>query len=111
MSIDTIHVACELMDIPHVAGKLTDRDNAPWKRDDAEWFEANPTRRHRMRAVYEGEAAPGHTFVVLRRTGPMSGGELLTVEFVGEIPSRDDEAFLQALLDLYIADRLGIAAR
>src|SRR6202034_396891 len=30
--------------------------DSPWKADDAAWFEANPTRSHRLRPILAGEA-------------------------------------------------------
>jgi len=87
-----------------------------WKRDDAAWFEANPTRSHRLRPLLEGEreAMPperasepmpeGHELqVVVRQVEP---GQRIR-SFFGRnlaVPIPDDEAVIHALFDTLYSD-------
>jgi hypothetical protein len=83
-----------------------------WKTDDAAWFEAHPTRSHRVRPLITGETttllAPlrafkipdGHEFQVLIRQ--VKPGVRLRMPFCknNEIPVPDIEEVIHALFDI-----------
>lgn len=96
--------------VPPKAAGVYLKDTA-WKRDDAAWFEANPTRSHRLRVLLEGEreAMPAE-----RALEPMPEGHELQVvvrqvepgqrvrSFFGRnlaMPIPNDEAIIHALFD------------
>jgi hypothetical protein len=80
----------------------------PWKDDDRIWFERNPTRTHRVRVAFPGEAdaaaaqAPAdHVLVIpVRQLEPgfrIRGGFFLRADL---LPVPDDEAIAHALFDI-----------
>ncbi|GEM_PF-3389268 len=96
--------------VPSKAAGVYLKDTA-WKRDDAAWFEANPTRSHRLRPLLDGEREAMPTE---RAFGPMPAGHELQVvvrqvepgqrirSFFGRnlaVPIPDDEAVIHALFD------------
>jgi hypothetical protein len=86
----------------------------PWKNDDRDWFERNPTRSHRMRLPFPGEAdeevaktpAGYALIVVVRQVEP---GSRVSVAFYADLlpvpdPERSskDEAAAHALFEIAI---------
>src|SRR5579871_2996286 len=57
---DALAIAIETADEARRAGLrlpiITMLSDTPWSRDDHEWFAHNPTRSHRIRPVFPGEA-------------------------------------------------------
>jgi len=92
--------------------QVDDQDtDAPWKSDDAAWFEAHPTRLHRIRPLIGEEAAsfgsiseqpmpPRHELQVLVRQ--IEPGQRVRSPFGRNLdtPIPDDEAALHALFDV-----------
>jgi hypothetical protein len=85
--------------------------DTPWKDDDRAWFERNPSRAHRVRMLFPGEAdkeatkAPaGHTLIVmLRQVEPgtrLKAGFYFNTELLPLLP--DDEAVAHALFEVAV---------
>lgn len=111
-------------DIIRRAGVTSERGSvnmlpSPWKADDAEWFEDNPSRSHRLRAAHAGEVealpldykeAPlphRHEMqIVVRQVEP---GARIRMAFGRnlDMPIPEDEAVLHALFDTISANRPG----
>jgi hypothetical protein len=81
----------------------------PWKDDDREWFERNPTRSHRMRVPFPGELdgveipAGRKVIMVVRQVEP---GQRLRAAFDPDVillpGSPHDEAFAHALFEVAV---------
>jgi hypothetical protein len=82
-------------------------DDSPWKQDDADWFERNPKRSHRVRMPFPGEydteardAPPGDALIVLvRQLKPgcrVRPGVYLNSDL---LPVPDDEAVIHGLFE------------
>src|SRR5262245_18871208 len=80
----------------------------PWKSDDRAWFEQHPTRSHRARMPFPGEAdkeaattAAGQRLIILVRQVPpgcrVRASDCLNI---GLLPLPDDEAVAQALFEV-----------
>jgi hypothetical protein len=79
------------------AKKAPRRDQPPWKRDDATWFECQPRRSYRLRRAFPGEVtdrAPegSRWHVVVRR-------ERLWLHFFTDRDFPDEEETARALFD------------
>jgi len=84
--------------------------DSPWKDADREWFEQNPTRAHRVRSPFHGEADKeaantpvGHALVMLvRQLQP--GRRLRAAVFLDAnlLPLPNDEAVVHALFEAAI---------
>jgi hypothetical protein len=82
----------------------------PWKGDDRDWFRQNPSRAHRIRALFPDEVdetvigpppTPGCTSILLvRQVEP--GTRLKTALFINAdfLPLPDDEAIAHALFEV-----------
>jgi hypothetical protein len=91
--------------------------DAPWRCDDAAWFEAHPDRAHRLRAMAAGEAPtllrdpadlpPGHAWRVLVRQVAPGRRVRLAVGWDPGLPIPDAEAIVHALFDLVAAGGAG----
>jgi hypothetical protein len=79
----------------------------PWKRDDGDWFEQNPTRSHRIRWPFPGEAdaevanTPAGTvlMMIVRQVQPgvrRRAAVFIDAEF---LPLPEDEAVVHALFE------------
>lgn len=111
-------------DIMRRAGVTSERGainmlSSPWKTDDAKWFEANPSRSHRLRVAHVGEidALPSdykdeplplrHEMqIVVRQVEP---GARVRLAFGRNLdtPIPDNEAVLHALFDTISGNRSG----
>jgi hypothetical protein len=83
-----------------------------WKSDDASWFKRNPSRSHRLRALFPGDAAtlpgdalrtpapPGHEFQILVRQ--VEVGRRIRTLFCRNLatPIPDLEEVVHAIFDL-----------
>jgi hypothetical protein len=82
----------------------------PWKDDDRIWFEQNPTRSHRARRLFPGEAdkeaasaPPGHVMILLLRQ--VEPGTRLKAGFylnADALPVPDDEALIHTLFEVAV---------
>lgn len=111
-------------DIIRRAGVTSERGSvnmlpSPWKTDDANWFQANPSRSHRLRTAHAGEVEalpsdytdeplpPRHEMqIVVRQVEP---GARVRLAFGRNLdtPVPDDEAVLHALFDAISGSRPG----
>lgn len=89
-------------------------DDLPWKRDDADWFEKNPTRAHRIRLEFPGEfngqiSAPPAGFVSIVVVRQLSPGFRLRSPLAHpkHFPIPEDEATAHALFDMDAQGKLG----
>jgi hypothetical protein len=94
--------------------------DSPWKADDAAWFEANPTRSHRLRPILAGEAEqlfdgssvpvlpPGHEYQVLVRQVQPGNRLRLPFGLNLEIHIPDVEAVAHALFDVVAGSEGGV---
>jgi len=80
---------------------------SPWKSDDANWFEANPDRTHRLRPSFDGEFPPetfgnirpgNRTSVIVRQVEP---GRRIRLPFTHGLLHHvsDDDAVLHSEFD------------
>jgi hypothetical protein len=82
----------------------------PWKSDDRAWFERNPSRAHRVRMPFPGEAdkeaaetPAGHALILLLRQ--VEPGTRIKVGFhlnAELLPVPDDEAIAHALFEVAV---------
>ena len=82
--------------------------DSPWKDADREWFEQNPTRAHRVRSPFPGEADKeaantpvGHALVMLvRQVQPGARLRAAVPLDANLLPLPDDEAAVHALFEV-----------
>ena len=76
-----------------------------WKRDDARWFEQNPSRSHRARAPFPGEIEDAELptgcvpIMLIRQIEPSCRMRVACDLSVDLLPLPDDEAAVHALFD------------
>jgi hypothetical protein len=79
----------------------------PWKRDDGDWFEQNPTRSHRIRWPFPGEAdaevanTPAGTVLMMIVRQVQPGDRRRAAVFIDAefLPLPEDEAVVHALFE------------
>jgi len=96
---------------------------SPWKTDDAAWFRAHPDRSHRLRLMFEGEAATmeaeptldatpeNHRMEVLVRQ--VEVGKRIRILFCRntQVPIPDAEEIIHALFDTWSqSNRTGVVS-